>query len=65
MVAAEQDVGHAPAAELDRAGVLRELEEAAGEAVIGRALLVAEHAGEEPHDGIDDDAAAMAPLVST
>ena len=55
VVAAEEDVGDAPAAELDGAGVLGELEEAGGVAVVGGALVVAEDAGEEAGDGIDDD----------
>ena len=55
VVAAEQDIGDAPAAEFDRAGVLGEFEEAGGVAVVGGALVVAEDAGEEAGDGVDDD----------
>ena len=55
VVAAEEDVGDAPAAEFDGAGVLGEFEEAGGMAVVGGALGVAEDAGEEAGDGVDDD----------
>ena len=55
VVAAEQDIGDAPAAEFDGAGVLGEFKEAGGVAVVGGALVVAEDAGEEAGDGVDDD----------
>ena len=55
VVAAEQDIGDAPAAEFDGAGVLGEFEEAGGVAVVGGALVVAEDAGEEAGNGVDND----------
>jgi len=55
VVAAEENVGDAPAAIFDRAGVLRTFDEAAGKAVVGRALGIAENAGEEADDGVGDD----------
>lgn len=55
VVAAEEDVGDAPAAEFDGAGVLGEFEEAGGVAVVGGALVVAEDSGEQAGDGVDDD----------
>ncbi len=55
MVAAEQDIGHTPAVKLDRAGVLRSFDEAAGETVVGRAIGVAQHSRQEAYDGIDEN----------
>ena len=39
----------------DGARVLRELQQSAGKAVVGRAVFVAEHAGDQPHHSIRDD----------
>ena len=55
VVAAEQDVGDAPAAVLDGAGIVGEFEEAGGVAVVCGAVVVAEDAGEEAGDGVGDD----------
>ena len=51
----EQNIGDFPAAEFRRARVLRTFEQPAGEAIVGRGLLVTEYAGEQPNDRIDED----------
>jgi hypothetical protein len=57
MVAREQDLGHGETAELPRPRVLGALDESVGsrERILSRALLVAEHAGQQSGDGIDHD----------
>ena len=55
MVAGEEDLRDAGAAEVFGTGVLGVFEEAGGEGVVGRGGLVAEDAGEEAGDGVEDD----------
>ena len=55
VVAGEQHLGDVEAAVAGRAGVLRVLEQAVVEALVDRAPLVAEHAGQRADHRVDDD----------
>src|SRR6185436_15107107 len=54
VIAGTQHIGHTPTPELGRPGVLGILEQAVGERLFYRRFLVAEHAGNEAGDGLDN-----------
>ena len=53
MIARSQHLGHLPAPELGRAGVVGVLEQARGEALLGGRALVAQDAGQQPGHRLD------------
>ena len=55
MVSGEENIGNFPAAELGWPGVLRRFEQTLGEAVIDRRLLVAQDAGKQPDDRVNEN----------
>ena len=55
VVAAQQDFRHAPAAELDGARVVREVEEPFGEGLVDRRGLAPQSARDEPCDRVHQD----------
>src|SRR6185312_14641485 len=55
VMAAQESFGHFPAAKVGGAGPLRAVENAFREGLVDRRIFVAENAGKQARDGVDDN----------